>query len=66
MERFDQEEHEANGHVPHHIFAQWKAERAKRLMQIIEREELWELEPWQAPIYTHYISPQDLLNNMWF
>lgn len=38
MERFDQEEHEANGLTPHHLFAQQRAERAKRIHDITTRE----------------------------
>ena len=38
MERFDQEEHEANGLTPHHLFAQQRAERAKRIHDLIAKE----------------------------
>lgn len=38
MERFDQEEHEANDLTPHHLFAQQRAERAKRIHDITTRE----------------------------
>jgi len=55
-EEFDRLECEANGHTPHHVAWQLKAERAQRLMKILEREELGKLEPWQAPIYTQYVS----------
>lgn len=45
MERFDQEEHEANGLTPHHLFAQQRAERAKRIREIVTKENMSELEP---------------------
>jgi len=66
MEHFDRDEHEANGHTPHHLFAEQKAERARRVRDIITRENLEELEPGQAPIYTHYVGVHDILNNFWF
>lgn len=45
MEHFDTQEHEANGHTPHHLFAEQRAERAKRIRDIVTRENLSELEP---------------------
>jgi hypothetical protein len=66
MEHFDKEEHEANWHTPHHLFAEQRAERARRIREIVTREELSELEPGQAPIYTHYVSLPELLHNFWF
>lgn len=63
MEHFDKEEHEANGHTPHHLFAEQRAERARRIRDIVTRENLSELEPRQAPIYTQYISPLEVLRN---
>ena len=44
MERFDQEENEANGLTPHHLFAQQRAERAKRIREIVAKENMSELE----------------------
>lgn len=38
MENFDKEEHEANGHTPHHLFAKQRADRAKRIHDITTRE----------------------------
>lgn len=55
-EEFDRLECEANGHTPHHVTGQMRAERAKRLLSIVEKENMSELEPGQAPIYTHYVS----------
>lgn len=58
MAHFEQDEHEANWLTPHHIFAEQRAIRAKRIQEITSREKieqaikenyqlLDEMEPWQ-------------------
>lgn len=49
MERheIDPMEIEANGHIPHHLQGQLKAERVERLMKIVRKEALDQLEPGQ-------------------
>lgn len=63
MEHFDKEEHEANGHLPHHLFAEQRADRARRIRDIVTRENMEELKQREVPAYPRYVSVPELLHN---
>lgn len=63
---FDRLEIEANADLPKHVANHQAALHKARVREIVEREQLSELEPGQAPIYTHYIGVHDYLNNIGF
>jgi hypothetical protein len=60
---FDALEIEANAELPRHLANFQAAQHKARVRAIVEKEQLSELEPGQAPIYTQYISPQEVLHN---
>lgn len=62
-EEFDSLEIEANAHTPvissHHLHIP-RGYDSRRLMEIVEKEALDQLEPGQAPIWTGYLSVNTL------
>lgn len=62
-EEFDRLEIEANAELPKHVANHQAAIHKARVRAIVEREQLSELEPGQAPIYTHYIGVHETLHN---
>lgn len=66
MEHFDKEEHEANGHMPHHLFAEQRAERSRRIRDIVTQENMDELKQRESSVYAQYTSVPELLHNFWF
>lgn len=62
---FDALEIEANADLPRHLANFQAAQHKARVRMIRDTEQLSELEPGQAPIYTHYIGARvdDIFNN---